>query len=181
MPIDRALGHSIALALAIEMRFAPRLGKDPAMMAPDCASMETLEEISVAMRNYCFAISAAHRERSARRGEELLERIKRCVRDRYQEPALNLDIVADAVGLSPQYVGKLFKRSLGSSFASYLNEYRMEKARELLESTDLSICAISDRIGVGNVTYLFTLFKKTFADTPQRYRESHMGDRVSSS
>lgn len=178
MPLDRALGHSIALALAIEMRFASYVEKNPAMVAPDCASMETLEEISVALRNYCFALSAEHRERNARRGEEILARMKQYVRDRFQDPSLNLDTVADSVGLSPAYVGKLFKKNLGCSFAGYLNSFRMEKARELLESTELSVSVIADRVGVGNATYLFTLFKKTFADTPQHYRENHGRDRL---
>jgi two-component system response regulator YesN len=171
MPLDRANAYSTALALRIERQFVPSLGKAKGASVPDLTSLENVEEVIDTLRHYCLVIATEMKERNARRGGEIVARLKRLIDEKYHEPTLNLDVAADIVARSPSYVGRIFKMRVGCSFANHLNKIRMDKARELLESTNLAIGVIAKRIGVSNATYLFTLFKKSFAETPNHYRE----------
>ncbi|MFC4598752.1 helix-turn-helix domain-containing protein [Cohnella hongkongensis] len=54
----------------------------------------------------------------------------------YDEPNLSLELVSHIAGWSPSYLGKLFKGATGQSFSEYLNYIRLEKAKNLLISTN---------------------------------------------
>jgi YesN/AraC family two-component response regulator len=56
------------------------------------------------------------------------------------------------------------------SIASYITDYRMQKAKVLLLSSDLPIGTIAERTGFANGNYFFTLFKKHNGITPNEYR-----------
>lgn len=78
--------------------------------------------------------------------------------------------MADYVGLTPGYLGKLFKAQYQQSVNDYLKDVRLELAkRMLLESTE-SVQAINEKVGVHNTTYFFTLFRKKYGMSPVQYR-----------
>ena len=59
------------------------------------------------------------------------------------------------------------------SFNEYLADIRLEKAKQLLQETDLSAERISDEIGYSNPKYFFKIFKKMTNLTPVEYRNQH--------
>ncbi|KOY17942.1 hypothetical protein AMS66_03100 [Paenibacillus xylanivorans] len=93
------------------------------------------------------------------------------IRDHYPEPNLSLELVSNSAGLSSSYLGKLFKGSTGQSFSEYLNHTRLEMARELLLTTKDTAAKISETVGMYNITYFSTLFKKKYGASPSAYRE----------
>lgn len=68
-------------------------------------------------------------------------------------------------------MGKLFKGATGQSFSEYLNNTRLDKARELLAATPDTAAKISEAVGIYNITYFSTLFKKKYGLTPSAFRE----------
>ncbi|MFD1908933.1 helix-turn-helix domain-containing protein [Paenibacillus rhizoplanae] len=68
--------------------------------------------------------------------------------------------MSSIAGLSPSYLGKLFKGATRQSFSEYLNNTRLEKAKDLLASTSETAARISEAVGIYNITYFSTLFKK---------------------
>lgn len=91
--------------------------------------------------------------------------------DNYQDP-ITLDDVAGSIYLSPRHLGRVFKTITGSTVLEYLTEIRITRARQLLEETDMSLEDIAQECGIANGSYLSTLFKKTFGQSPSRFRKA---------
>jgi len=79
--------------------------------------------------------------------------------------------LAESVNLSPSRLHQLFKRETGMPPARYLRLLRMQGARELLETTHLSVKQVMARVGVTDESHFVRDFKKTYGLTPARYRE----------
>lgn len=80
--------------------------------------------------------------------------------------------VAYEIGLSPDYLTRLFKKELGMNMITYINKKRIYTSLKLLKNTDLSIEDIGDLIGLTNTSYFYTLFKKEIGISPKQYRNS---------
>jgi two-component system, response regulator YesN len=78
--------------------------------------------------------------------------------------------VAHSLSISASYLSKLVKRYLDVSFVEYLTAFRMEKAMELLATTDLMSYEVAEAAGYADPRYFGALFKKHTARTPSEYR-----------
>jgi len=78
--------------------------------------------------------------------------------------------LAQQVNLSPSRLRFLFKSHVGVPPAQFVRTFRMERAKELLETTFLSVKQIQIRIGVSDQSHFIREFKKSYGLTPARYR-----------
>ncbi|MBQ6631294.1 MAG: helix-turn-helix transcriptional regulator [Romboutsia sp.] len=85
---------------------------------------------------------------------------------------LTVKKVAHEIGLSPDYLTRLFKKELGVNIITYINRKRIYTSLDLLKNTNLSIEEIVDLIGLNNTSYFYTLFKKEIGTSPKQYRNS---------
>ena len=85
---------------------------------------------------------------------------------------IDLPQIADNVHLNQDYLTRIFRRETGVSVKSYIVNLRMEKARELLETSRLPIADVAYRVGYYNYTSFNRIFKKTFGVSPQSYRKA---------
>jgi len=83
---------------------------------------------------------------------------------------ISLNIVAENVFISPRYLSRIFKEETGVNFVSYVMDRRMEKAKELLSTTDFSIEVIAGRVGFSGAAYFIKKFKDEFGMTPKSYK-----------
>lgn len=88
----------------------------------------------------------------------------------FQEEEISLNRVAKEVNISANYLSAVFSQELGSTFVEYLTAKRMEKARELLRSSDLRSGEIALAVGYKDPHYFSFLFKKTQGCTPRDFR-----------
>lgn len=118
----------------------------------------------------CIARLYDERERSEVQQSEFY--IKRSVDFLHQNYDRNIQVkdVAAEVNLHPGYLHRVFRRGTGRTITEYLTMIRMEKAKMLLEQTDIPIHEISDYVGVGSRQYFHMLFKKYTETTPVEYR-----------
>ena len=86
---------------------------------------------------------------------------------------LNFSQVADQLGISADYAGRIFKRRTDIHFATFVMEMKMERGKELLVKTKLRNYEISNRLGYSNPDYFRQLFKAYTGVTPTEYRNSH--------
>ena len=70
----------------------------------------------------------------------------------YAQP-LTLEMVSEAVHLSPNYFSALFKREMDCSFIEYLTTYRLDQAKKLLRETNYGIAEIAERTGYADARY----------------------------
>lgn len=85
----------------------------------------------------------------------------------------NLDEMASLCNISSSYFSKLFKKVTGENFSYYLNKLRMNKVKELLETSDISIKNLSIDLGFEDCGYFVKVFKKIVGITPSAYRRQH--------
>ncbi|MEX1029957.1 MAG: helix-turn-helix domain-containing protein [Paenibacillaceae bacterium] len=137
--------------------------------------VETLADIEKMITGLCFRIEETLEENKKNTGviknDKIVEEIQLFVSEQYAEHSLSLDAVADKVGYSSGYIGKLFKHMTGTSFNDYVTHIRMEQAKLFLTTTNDTIAQIGERVGVYNVPYFTTLFKKKYGITPSQFRE----------
>ena len=81
-------------------------------------------------------------------------------------------MVAKAVGLSPSWLSAKFKEEVGMGITEYLNNIRIQKARELLQDSDAMIYEISEQCGFASSQYFSTMFKQLTGKTPNEFRRS---------
>jgi two-component system response regulator YesN len=89
------------------------------------------------------------------------------IRELYKE-ILSLDLVAESVGITPSYLGKLFKEETGSSFSEYTNRLRIEMSKQFMESGH-KIKDLYREVGFSSYNYFFKVFKDMEGVTPQIY------------
>ncbi|HTP59437.1 MAG TPA: AraC family transcriptional regulator, partial [Spirochaetia bacterium] len=84
---------------------------------------------------------------------------------------LPLEEVAKSVGLSPSYFSSCFKKETGRNVVEYITEYRVEKAIEMLCSTNLNTSEVAYQVGFNDPKYFARIFKKSVGVTPSLYRK----------
>lgn len=141
----------------------------------DIEGAENLAEIKSIFKKYganiCSLIEEKNHWINAQKHNIVIEKVQAYIQEHYAEPNLSLELVSNIAGLSPSYLGKLFKGATRQSFNEYLNQIRLEKAKELLASTNETAAKISESVGIYNTTYFSTLFKKKFGLSPSAFRE----------
>ena len=83
---------------------------------------------------------------------------------------ITIQDIAAFVGLDRTYLSSLFKAKYGSSLQSFLVEYRMNRATELLANPELSISDISRSVGYTDPFIFSKMFKKIIGQSPKYFR-----------
>ncbi len=87
---------------------------------------------------------------------------------------LSLNNLSKIFEVNPSYLSTLFKKETGSTLTDYVNKQRIERAKELLVSTNIQIQNIAQRCGMLDVNYFTKTFKKYTDLTPKKYREKYI-------
>lgn len=77
--------------------------------------------------------------------------------------------------LSPSHFAALFRKQIGYPVLQYQTQLRMARAREMLDTTELSIAQVAESAGYPDSFYFSRQFKKLHGVTPFRYRAQHKG------
>jgi len=98
-------------------------------------------------------------------------------REEYLRPDLTLPKLAETVGCSVNNLSQVINSGFGTSFFDYLNRYRIEHARRLLEdsgSQSSAILTIAFTVGFNSNSAFYSAFKKYVGMTPAQYRQRHL-------
>lgn len=87
---------------------------------------------------------------------------------RYTEE-IDMERLAEAVHLHPNYLHRIFRAEMHCTVGEYLLRYRMEQARKLLVSSDVTVAAAGRSCGVPNEQQFSKLFKKVYGQSPRAY------------
>ena len=102
----------------------------------------------------------------------LIDRIRQYMLDHYAEN-LSLSKIAQEHYLNPSYLSQLFKSKTGENISRFLEDIRVEKARELLSSLSVSVVDVAFLVGYNDARYFSKVFKKNTGMLPSVYQEKH--------
>lgn len=104
---------------------------------------------------------------------EWIELVTEYITNHYTDH-LTLEVLADVSHGSPYHLHRIFKRVTGVTPMEYIQNYRIDQAKELLQHSSLTISDVGLRVGMENSAYFITLFKKKTGLTPLSYRGQYL-------
>ena len=90
---------------------------------------------------------------------------------------ISLDALGKRVGLSPIYMSRMFKEKIGVNYIDFLTECRIEKAKQLMSSSNKSIKEISYEVGYHDPNYFSKVFKKLTNVSPKEFQKTMLGKK----
>lgn len=100
---------------------------------------------------------------------QTVDKIKTVINEEYGTIE-NIGQISNRIYISASYANHIFKKYEGITMFEYLVQVRMEKAKELLANTDMSISEISESVGYNSNAYFTTVFREYEGQTPKRFR-----------
>ena len=100
-----------------------------------------------------------------------VEEAKAYVSEHYADSNLSLNEISDYIGITSSYLSALFAEVTQEYFSGYLNTYRIEQAKQLLNTTGQTITVVGYKCGFNSVQSFCRVFKKVTGMTPNQYRE----------
>jgi two-component system response regulator YesN len=99
-----------------------------------------------------------------------LSRVLAYLRENFRE-SITLPEVAQAVDLSPGYLGRIFRSELRSSFSRYVQRLRIQEAKRLLRRSSMPVGDVGAASGFSDHSYFSQIFKKEIGVSPREYRQ----------
>ncbi|MCS6827032.1 MAG: helix-turn-helix domain-containing protein [Caldilinea sp.] len=112
------------------------------------------------------------RYRRARISAQLVEKVREFVARNYASPFTREQLAAE-IGVTPAYVSRIFRQHTGVSLWEYVTGFRIARARELLEHSDLSITEVAFTVGFNDSAYFSRVFRKETGKSPVDYRAAY--------
>lgn len=103
--------------------------------------------------------------------ESVIDRLHKYIRENLSQD-LSLSKLAGIINYNPSYLARIYKKTTGGTILSYIQNARMEKVKELLASTDMSLQNISESIGCSSTSYFAQLFRRETGISPTEYRRN---------
>lgn len=154
-----------------------QIGYDSAHLVERCGDFKAMASVFKNvdhMKEYLqkvFETAIELREKSAsKKYSSLLQKAAAYIQENFSNSDISLNSVAASVNLSPNHFSTVFSQEMGQTFVEYLTMQRMNRAKELLRSTNWKTAQIAYAVGYKDAHYFSYLFKKTQDCTPREFR-----------
>ena len=101
--------------------------------------------------------------------KDIMARAIRYVDEHYRDN-IDRDDVAAVAFVTPNYLSKLFRNHMGMNLREYIDQLRIEEAKRLLLSTQMSVSEVASHVGYFNISYFSTVFHKIVGMSPVDWR-----------
>lgn len=128
-----------------------------------------LKIVSLLVINKCFEEVNDNNITNQTEKVETMKNLLSYIREHYQEKIYIKDM-AKLVNMNETYFCRYFKKTIGKTPVTYINNLRIEEAAKLIRETDYSITEICYRVGFENVSYFIRQFKEKKQITPKKYQ-----------
>ncbi|MCQ2982067.1 MAG: AraC family transcriptional regulator [Treponemataceae bacterium] len=132
---------------------------------PSALLMIIVREYCQLVRNYSFE-GYSHMVRSAIHYITL-----------HYADTLSLEIIADEFEKNPAYLSRQFHEETGKTVTDFIHETRIQQAKNLFDTTEVSIGDIASAVGIHDYSYFAKLFKKVTGVSPTEYRRGVMAQK----
>jgi len=129
-----------------------------------------IEELNILLDESARSVVSKVNSFNSRSIKLVLRKAVEYLHEHYHEQ-VTLNEVAEHAFVSTYYISRMFKKEMGKNFVDYLNELRIEKAKELLKDVQFKTYEVAEKVGIPDAHYFSRLFKKYVGVTPTEYRE----------
>lgn len=154
--------------LYIYLREKTGFPEQPILEDSEILQVTSAKQLRANMIRYIKELAKVYQDKDK---NQIPQFVKDFIKLHYRETC-TVEEMTEVVGLSPNYLRRIFKDETGVTILEYLTDYRMEKARDLLRKTNRKVKDISQEVGYENVSYFTKLFTKKYNLTPNEYRRS---------
>ena len=162
------------------VRFLKDMGRQVNEIDKKCGDINSLlkgritaEQASSYLTSYLKEVIALRDHNTEKRYGKILRQAVSYIDTHFDQEDISLNRVAQTVGMSPNHFSSIFSQELGTTFIEYLIGKRMERAKELLRTTQLRSSEVAYRVGYRDPHYFSSTFKKIQGMTPREYRVSY--------
>ena len=139
-------------------------------------SCQSLDDLNNLLQRLCDAIITAEKaqdgESAEEKGDPVIEQVASYMRDHYADPELSISAIAEAFEMPMARLSLAFKDIMRMSPLEFLTMLRVERSKELLAQTDMSIKDLAASVGYYDVSSFIRRFKQMTGVTPLQYRRS---------
>ncbi len=150
---------SVSIKKDFERAFRIWLQKEPWYLSDTMATLYNL-----------YSLSLRSEAKSYTQKSEKFAQLLDYLIQNYSDSNFTVSALAESAGMSEGHLRRLFASSVGTSPVKYLNTLRINKAKNMLDSSDYSIAEISSSVGITDQYYFSRLFKKEVGISPSAYR-----------
>lgn len=126
-----------------------------------------LAHLAISLINHIFIEIASQPDRAHLL---IIDKVTSYIKENYNKQ-ISLATVAESLHLNYYYLSSYFNNHAKESFTDCINKIRIQKAKELLQSTTFSIAEVSESVGYTDQSYFGKVFKKLIGTTPSAYRK----------
>lgn len=159
-------------------QFITDLGGDAAAVIPEIQNIEKLllaaktgEQMQATIKKIFLGALAFRNKQATYERTRIIHQVKTFIDNHFADPDLLLNAVAARANLSPGHFSVLFSHEVGETFKDYLTRIRIERAKELLRTTNLKCAEIALRSGYNDPHYFSHVFRKNTGLPPQQFRQ----------
>lgn len=124
-------------------------------------------------KTFCKLVVQEKEQNEAADHFQYIKETKRYIKTHITQP-ITLNHIADHLGISKNYLCKVFKNHTQETVNQFLQQERVKVAKQLLEMTNYSIPTIATMLQFCDQSYFTAIFKKYTGRTPKQYRLSLM-------
>lgn len=137
--------------------------------------IETMEELTEIIKGICLDVCSAIKARHMQEERiNLIDKIINFIQQSYDNCNFDIQMIADNFGMTVSYLSQFFKSKTGKTILEFVTELRINKAKELLMQTDLSLNYIAEEVGYYNVSSFIRRFKQVEGITPGEFRKCNV-------
>lgn len=137
-----------------------------------CMDMESPEELEQWLLKIVGRLQETVQQERQASTKSFVAKALEYVQEHYSDRNVTIETVCKELGVSAAYFSTIFKKETGKTFISFLTDYRMEKAVELLMTTNDKTYIIAEKVGYADPNYFSYAFKKQYSMSPSKYRTS---------
>lgn len=132
---------------------------------------ESLEALRQWLMEICLKVRSNIRRERIDSAKLLIEKAVTYISEHFCDSDVSVDTLCGVLNVSATYFSTLFKRETGMTFINYLTKVRLDKALQLLNTTEEKTYNISEMVGYTEPNYFSYVFKKQYGVSPSNYRK----------
>lgn len=137
------------------------------------SEFETVDHLTKIIKRVCINVCSYINDNQEMFTSELANQVVNYVKENYSSCDFSVKSIAQKFNMSVPYLSQFFKNHTNLTIQDYTTSLKIDKAKELLISTKMTINQIAGEVGYYNVTSFIRRFKQLIGTTPGRYRKDY--------